>query len=67
VDGYVLTNTIGTAFQTEQFNKVPVMEGSNHDEWRLMVAADFDFSGLPVTSADYSFCTMLRSGSICRR
>jgi para-nitrobenzyl esterase len=44
VDGYVLTQPINTALLTGQFNHVPVMEGSNHDEWRLFVAYDFELS-----------------------
>ena len=35
VDGKVLTQPIGTALMSGQFNHVPVMEGSNHDEWRF--------------------------------
>ena len=42
VDGKVLTQPIHTALQTGQFNHVPVMEGSNHDEWRLFVGLDFE-------------------------
>src|SRR5437868_1868363 len=38
VDGKVLTQTIGNAFATGQLNRVPVIEGPNHDEWRLFVA-----------------------------
>jgi para-nitrobenzyl esterase len=38
VDNKVLTQSIGTAFSSGQFNHVPVIEGSNKDEWRLFVA-----------------------------
>ena len=37
IDGKVLTQSPGTAFASGQFNQVPVIEGSNHDEWRLFV------------------------------
>lgn len=37
VDGKVLTQSIGDAFSSGQFYQVPVIEGSNHDEWRLFV------------------------------
>ena len=37
-DGVVLPNSIATALKNGQFNRVPVMNGSNHDEWRLFVA-----------------------------
>src|SRR5689334_8656223 len=35
VDGQVLTQSIGTALATGQFNRVPLMNGANHDEYRL--------------------------------
>ncbi len=53
VDGKVLPATIGTAFATGQFNKVPVIEGSNHDEFRLFVALLFELPFGPVTAAEY--------------
>ena len=51
VDGKVLEQTIGTALQTGQFNRVPVMEGSNHDEWRLQVASNFELPTGKATDA----------------
>jgi len=55
VDNKVLTQPIGTALGTGQFNHVPVMEGSNHDEWRLFVAADFEFpTGVATNTTNYS-------------
>ena len=54
VDGALLTQTIDAAFASGQFNQVPVISGTNHDEWRLFVAANYDFSGNPIlTSAEY--------------
>jgi para-nitrobenzyl esterase len=35
IDGRVLTQSLKTAFASGQFNRVPVINGSNHDEWRL--------------------------------
>ena len=43
VDNKVLTQPISAALQKGEFNQVPVMEGSNHDEWRLFVALNFEF------------------------
>jgi para-nitrobenzyl esterase len=37
LDGKVLTQSVGAAFASGRFNRVPVIEGSNHDEWRLFV------------------------------
>ncbi len=42
IDNKVLTQPIGAALQKGEFNQVPVMEGSNHDEWRLFVALTFE-------------------------
>jgi para-nitrobenzyl esterase len=53
IDGTVLTQTLGAAFASGQFNHVPVMSGSNHDEYRLHVALGFDYRGTPLTDADY--------------
>ena len=33
---------------------MPVIEGSNHDEWRLFVATSFDLAGGPLTAAQYT-------------
>ncbi|MEP7024057.1 MAG: carboxylesterase family protein, partial [Actinomycetota bacterium] len=53
VDGRVLTQSIGTALSSGRFNRVPIINGSNHDEWRLFVGLD-QLEGLPaVTAANY--------------
>ncbi len=52
IDGNVLVRQLSTAFGTGQFNRVPVVDGTNHDEWRLFVAID-TLEGNPVTAADY--------------
>ena len=48
IDGTTLTQSIGDAFASGQFNRVPVMEGSNHDEWRLFTALDYDLQAGPI-------------------
>jgi len=53
VDGKVLTQSVGTALASGQFNRVPLMNGTNHDEWRLFVGSGFDLAGGPVTSTTY--------------
>jgi len=53
VDGKLLTQSIASALGNGQFNRVPLMNGSNHDEWNLFVALDFDLTGHPVTAATY--------------
>jgi para-nitrobenzyl esterase len=52
VDGTVLTQSLKTAFASGEFNRVPVINGSNHDEWRLFVA-EATLAGAPVTAANY--------------
>jgi len=54
VDRTLLTQTITAAFASGEFNRVPVISGTNHDEWRLFVAEDYDFQGNPIlTSTEY--------------
>jgi para-nitrobenzyl esterase len=53
LDGYVLPQTVRSAFTTGQFNRVPVIEGSNHDEWRLFVAESEVATGVPLSAAAY--------------
>jgi len=53
LEGHVLTQSIGASIASGEFNRVPVIEGSNHDEWRLFVASDFDLAGGPLTADHY--------------
>jgi para-nitrobenzyl esterase len=54
VDGTLLTQTMGAAFDSGEFNHVPVISGTNHDEYRLFVALDYDLVGHPIlTSTQY--------------
>ncbi len=52
LDGSVLRQSIGTALASGQFNRVPIINGSNRDEWRLFVAIA-ELAGAPVTPANY--------------
>ncbi|HEX5297105.1 MAG TPA: carboxylesterase family protein [Streptosporangiaceae bacterium] len=52
VDGVVLRQSVKTALASGQFNRVPVMTGTNHDEYRLFVAI-FALIGAKVTAANY--------------
>jgi para-nitrobenzyl esterase len=52
-DGRVLPASPMQAFNSGQFNMVPVLQGSNHDEYRLFVATQFDLQGHPLTPATY--------------
>jgi para-nitrobenzyl esterase len=50
VDGTVLTQTLDSAFKNGSFNRVPVINGTNHDEYRLFVAFQY---GNSLTDAEY--------------
>jgi para-nitrobenzyl esterase len=52
IDGLVLTEPFKQALASGNFSHVPVIDGSNHDEWRLFVALA-TFEGQPVTAANY--------------
>jgi len=52
VDGAVLPQSIGTALASGDFTHVPVINGTNHDEWRLFIAIFRPLTG-PVTAANY--------------
>ena len=65
VDGTLLKQTIGAAFASGEFNHVPVIAGTNHDEYRLFVALDFDLVGNPIlTSAEYTTATTALFGTL---
>jgi para-nitrobenzyl esterase len=65
VDNLVLTQSIAAALTSGNFNRVPVMEGSNHDEWRLFVAFSFEQATppFPVNAATYKTATALSLGA----
>jgi para-nitrobenzyl esterase len=52
VDGEVLEQSIGTAVASGRFNRVPIINGTNHDESRLFTAFS-ELQGAPVTEANY--------------
>jgi para-nitrobenzyl esterase len=53
VDSAVLPESIGTALASGQFSHVPVVIGTNRDEWRLFVGLDEYNGAPPVTAANY--------------
>ena len=58
VDGTLLTETPDQAFASGNFNRVPVISGTNHDEWRIFVAEQYDAVGNPIlTEAEYDAAT----------
>lgn len=64
VDGSVLSETPTDAFASGNFNKVPVISGGNHDEWRAFVNDQYDATGHPLlTEQDYEDATVALYGS----
>jgi para-nitrobenzyl esterase len=54
VDGNVVPMNVGMALSTGAYEKVPVIEGSNHDEWALFVGFYLNAAKTKlVTDADY--------------
>ncbi len=64
VDNKVLTQSIGAALTSGLFNHVPVMEGSNHDEWSLFVALGEIARGSPLTAAGYPAAVTGLTGAV---
>ena len=54
IDGAVLTQSPDAAFASGQFNRVPVIDGTNHDEYRWFIVALFDLSTGPITDPEYA-------------
>jgi para-nitrobenzyl esterase len=52
INSEVLPQTLKTAFATGNFNRVPIINGTNRDEWRLFVALS-ELAGNAVTAANY--------------
>jgi para-nitrobenzyl esterase len=52
INSEVLPETLKTAFAAGNFNRVPVINGTNRDEWRLFVALS-ELQGNPVTASNY--------------
>src|SRR6516165_2850865 len=52
INSEVLPETLKTAFATGNFNHVPIINGTNRDEWRLFVALS-ELAGNPVTTSNY--------------
>jgi para-nitrobenzyl esterase len=53
IDNKFLTQSVGAAFASGDFNRVPVMEGANHDEWRLFVGITELTTGAALSDAAY--------------
>jgi para-nitrobenzyl esterase len=63
IDGAVLPRQVPEAIASGSFNRVPVMQGTTHDEFRLFVALLFDLPGTPLTAAQYPAVIQERFGA----
>ena len=61
IDGNFLPLSLGTALATGQFHHVPIIQGSNHDEWRLFTALDFDLAIGPIGNNEAAYEAALAS------
>jgi para-nitrobenzyl esterase len=53
IDGTVLRQKPVDAFTSGRFNRVPVITGMSHDDYRFVVAIEYDFGPGPLTVAQY--------------
>jgi para-nitrobenzyl esterase len=53
IDGTMLTQPPAIALAKGEFNQVPVVNGTNHDEFRLVIAFSFDLAGAPLQASGY--------------
>ncbi len=53
LDGHVLVRSITDSFTSGRINRVPVIEGSNHDEFRFFLATDELAGRGPLTASGY--------------
>ncbi len=55
VDGTILPQAPLDALLAQKYTHVPIVQGTNHDEFRLFIAELFDLSGGPLTADEYPF------------
>jgi para-nitrobenzyl esterase len=53
IDAYYIPSGPAVAFASGNFEKIPMINGGNHDEWRLFVAFDQFLGAPPLTAATY--------------
>jgi para-nitrobenzyl esterase len=53
VEGTMLPVSPAVAFTTGAFNRVPIINGTNHDEGRIVIALNYDLATGPLQPSDY--------------
>ena len=66
VDGYTLLQQPIQAYASGQFQHVPVINGSNHDEYRLFTGLDILLGQPPYTAATYASAVRSGFGSLAQ-
>jgi para-nitrobenzyl esterase len=64
VDGKLVPQPAADALKKGEFNRVPMINGTNHDEGNLIAAFFFDISGKPLEASGYSGALQLIGGFI---
>jgi para-nitrobenzyl esterase len=64
VDGNILTQDIQTAFERGDFNRVPVMEGSTHDEFTIFEVLAVEALVGPVTPTIYPLVVQILADTL---
>jgi len=64
VDGYALPSQPMQAFNGGQFQHIPVLNGSNHDEWQLFVILGEVLGAQPYTPSSLAAAVDLQFGSL---
>ncbi len=66
IDGKLLTQPILDSLKAGHYNRVPVINGTNHDEGNLIAAFMFDLSGTPLAADGYDKALSIIGGFIPR-
>jgi para-nitrobenzyl esterase len=53
IDGKLLTGPIADALKAGEYNRIPVINGTNHDEGNLIAGFMFDLAGAPLAATGY--------------
>ena len=64
VDGNVLPRTIGSAIESGDFNRVPVIEGTTHDEFTIFEILYVESMVGPVTTGLYPLVVQILDGTL---
>jgi para-nitrobenzyl esterase len=64
VGGVTLPEQPTAAFASGNYNRVPLIQGTNHDEGRFFVALEFDALGKPLTAQQYPSLIQAQFGPV---